>query len=67
MSNTTTTMSEKNIQQVSVQQKIVKTIVLIGLYAFLGAMALIVLFPFYWMIISSLKTLDEYRMSVPTF
>lgn len=60
-------MSEKNIQQVSVQQKIVKTIVLIGLYAFLGAMALIVLFPFYWMIISSLKTLDEYRMSVPTF
>ena len=67
MSNTTTTMSEKNIQQVSVQQKIVKTIVLIGLYAFLGAMALIVLFPFYWMIISSVKTLDEYRMSVPTF
>ena len=67
MSNTTTTMSEKNIQQVSVQQRIVKAIVLIGLYAFLGAMALIVLFPFYWMIISSLKTLDEYRMSVPTF
>ena len=67
MTNTTATMSEKNIQQVSVQQKIVKTIVLIGLYTFLGIMALIVLFPFYWMIISSLKTLDEYRMSVPTF
>ena len=67
MSNTTTTMSEKNIQQVSAKQKVVKTIVLIGVYAFLGIMALIVLFPFYWMIISSLKTLDEYRMSVPTF
>ena len=67
MTNTTTTMKEKNIQQVSVQQKIVKTLVLIGVYAFLGVMALIVLFPFYWMIISSLKTLDEYRMSVPTF
>jgi len=67
MTNTTNTMSEKNIQQVSVKQKIVKTIVLIGVYAFLGIMALIVLFPFYWMIISSLKTLDEYRMSVPTF
>ena len=67
MTNTTTTMSEKNIQQVSVQQKIIKTIVLIGLYTFLGIMALIVLFPFYWMIISSLKTLSEYRMSVPTF
>ena len=67
MTNTTTTMSEKNIQQVSAKQKVVKAIVLIGLYAFLGIMALIVLFPFYWMIISSLKTLDEYRMSVPTF
>ena len=51
----------------SAKQKVIKTIVLIGLYAFLGIMALIVLFPFYWMIISSLKTLDEYRMSVPTF
>lgn len=67
MTNTATTMSEKNIRQISVQQKIVKKIVLIGVYAFLGIMALIVLFPFYWMIISSLKTLDEYRMSVPTF
>ena len=67
MTNTTTIMSEKNIQQVSVRQKLVKTLVLIGLYTFLGVMALIVLFPFYWMIISSLKTLDEYRMSVPTF
>ncbi len=67
MTNNNTTMGEKNIQQVSVEQKIVKTLVLIGVYAFLGIMALIVLFPFYWMIISSLKTLDEYRMSVPTF
>ncbi len=36
-------------------------------YAFLLLMALIVLFPFYWMIISSLKTLDEYRLNTPTF
>ena len=34
---------------------------------FLIVMALVVLFPFYWMLISSVKTLDEYRMSVPTF
>lgn len=67
MTNNTTTMSEKNIQQVSAKQKVGKLLVLIGVYAFLGVMALIVLFPFYWMIISSLKTLDEYRMSVPTF
>jgi len=35
-------------------------------YVFLGIMALIVLFPFYFMIISSLKSLDEYRLAVPT-
>ena len=36
-------------------------------YAFLILIAIVVLFPFYWMIISSLKTLDEYRETVPTF
>ena len=60
-------MQEQNIQQVSVQQKIIQILVKVILYAFLGLMALIVLFPFYWMIISSLKTLQEYRLSVPTF
>ena len=30
-------------------------------------MAVIVLFPFYWMINSSLKSLEEYRLSMPTF
>ena len=62
-----TTMHEKNIQHVSAQQRVVKLLVKCMTYAFLLLMALIVLFPFYWMIISSLKTLDEYRMSVPTF
>ncbi|MBQ9793491.1 MAG: carbohydrate ABC transporter permease, partial [Clostridia bacterium] len=33
---------------------------------FLIVMALIVLFPFYWMLISSVKSIDEYRLSVPT-
>ncbi len=61
------TMSEKDMKNVYTSQKIVKTIVLVGVYAFLFLMALIVLFPFYWMIISSLKTLEEYKMSVPTF
>ncbi|MBE6616928.1 MAG: carbohydrate ABC transporter permease [Ruminococcaceae bacterium] len=60
-------MQEKNMQQVSVQQKIVKIAVKVIVYAFLIAMAVIVLFPFYWMIISSLKSLAEYRESVPTF
>ena len=61
------TMQERNMQQVSARQKVVKTLVMIGVYAFLLLMALIVLFPFYWMLISSVKTLEEYRMSVPTF
>ncbi len=65
--NETKTMRAKDMQQVSAKQKAGKAIVLIGVYVFLMLMALIVLFPFYWMIISSLKTLDEYRMSVPTF
>ena len=60
-------MHEKNMQQVSVQQKIGKLVVKFFVYLFLIIMAVIVLFPFYWMIISSLKTLAEYRLSVPTF
>ena len=60
-------MHEMNMQKVSATQKIVVTAVKIFTYAFLLIMALIVLFPFYWMIISSLKTLDEYRLSIPTF
>ena len=60
-------MKEQNMQQVSAQQRVVKFFVKLFLYAFLIAMAIIVLFPFYWMIISSLKTLEEYRLSVPTF
>ena len=61
------TMHERDLRRETVKQKIVRFLVQFLLYAFLLAMALIVLFPFYWMINSSLKSLDEYRMSVPTF
>ena len=60
-------MQAKNMQQVSAISKGTKIMVQIFTYAFLAVMALIVLFPFYWMIISSLKTLPEYRQAVPTF
>ena len=60
-------MKEADMRQTAVRQKISKTIGKIFVYAFLLIMALIVLFPFYWMIISSLKSLEEYRLSVPTF
>ena len=67
MSNRDKVMHEMNIQKVSAVQKVVMTFVKVVTYTFLLVMALIVLFPFYWMIISSLKTLEEYRLSVPTF
>ncbi len=60
------TMQERDIQKVSAQQKIVKICVQVLLYTFLFVMALIIIFPFYWMIISSLKTTVEYRLPVPT-
>ena len=60
-------MHEKDMQKMSIKQRIVLFLVQFFLYLFLILMAVVVLFPFYWMIISSLKTLDEYRMSVPTF
>ncbi len=61
------TMHEKDMKKETSRQKIIGKIVMVLLYAFLIVMAAIVLFPFYWMINSSLKSLDEYRMSVPTF
>ena len=59
-------MQEHNLQSVSAQQSVLKIVVKGGTYLFLGIMALIVLFPFYWMIISSLKSLEEYRENIPT-
>ena len=60
------TMKAQDLQKTSAQQRVVKVLVQIVTYLFLGIMALIVLFPFYFMIISSLKHPDEYRESVPT-
>ncbi|MBR2930471.1 MAG: carbohydrate ABC transporter permease [Clostridia bacterium] len=54
------------MQQVNAKDKVMKIVVQVLLYLFLGVMALIVLFPFYFMLISSLKTMDEYSLSVPT-
>ena len=59
-------MKDRDMKQVSSRQKAVKIAVKIALYGFLITMGIIVLFPFYWMIISSLKTMNEYRRSIPT-
>ena len=60
------TMQEKDMKKVADTQKIVRIIVKVMLYAFLIAMAIIVLFPFYWMLISSVKSIEEYNRIRPT-
>ena len=59
-------MHERDMQKVSSVQKVEKIIVQAALYLFLGIIAIIVLFPFYWMLISSVKSLAEYNLPVPT-
>ncbi|MBR2340981.1 MAG: carbohydrate ABC transporter permease [Clostridia bacterium] len=59
-------MHDRDMKKVSDKQAVSKILVQVGLYAFLIIMALIVVFPFYWMLISSVKTLDEYNLTVPT-
>ena len=61
------TMKERDMQQITAKQRVVKVLVQILLYTFLTVMAIIVIFPFYWMIISSLKTYDEFRNSTTFF
>ena len=59
-------MQAKNLDKVRTKARVGKVIGTVAIYVFLILIAFVVLFPFYWMIISSLKTLDEYRLSVPT-
>jgi multiple sugar transport system permease protein len=62
-----TTMQDRDIKKASTKQRIVKAVVTTLTYLFLGLIAISVLFPFYWMLNSSLKTPDEYRLPIPTF
>ena len=61
------TMQERDMNKVTKKQKVVKIIVTTAVYIFLFAIAISVLFPFYWMLNSSLKSVEEYRQTVPTF
>ncbi len=67
MSQSSAVMHARDVQKTSSRQMVMKALVQTLTYVFLVIMALIVLFPFYWMLISSVKSLDEYRMSTPTF
>ena len=63
----TVIMHERDIEKTSHLQTVKGVFGTFGRYLFLIIVAIVVLFPFYWMIISSLKTLTEYKLSVPTF
>jgi multiple sugar transport system permease protein len=59
-------MQSRDIEKIKTVARVWKIASTVLIYAFLIFIALIVLFPFYWMIISSLKSLAEYKLSVPT-
>ncbi len=67
MAEKNNTMNEKNLAMVTATQRTVQILVKVLVYAFLIIMAIIILFPFYWMINSSLKSIEEYRLNIPTF
>ncbi len=60
------TMHDKDLRAVSSRQTVVQIAAKVLVYAFLITMAIIIIFPFYWMLISSVKSISEYRLSVPT-
>ena len=60
-------MHARNMKKLSGEQKGLEILGQGLVYLFLFLMAAVMLFPFYWMIISSLKSLTEYRLSRPTF
>lgn len=59
-------MHERDMKKVTSAQKVTKILSQVLIYAFLIIMAIVIIFPFYWMIISSLKSLSEYRLPIPT-
>ena len=59
-------MHAQNMRNTTMKQRWGTVLGKTGVYLFLLLIAFIVLFPFYWMVISSLKSLYEYKMAKPT-
>lgn len=66
MADKSIVMKSKQTTHAAARQTTMKVFGYTFTYVFLILVAIAVLFPFYWMIISSLKTTDEYRLSTPT-
>ena len=57
---------EVDLQKEKSRQRVMRVVVQVLLYAFLIFIAFIIVFPFYFMLISSVKTLDEYKLPMQT-
>ncbi|MBE6669655.1 MAG: carbohydrate ABC transporter permease [Ruminococcaceae bacterium] len=66
MSDKTVKIYEKDLHDATSKQRFVKVGVQVLIYAFLILMAIIIIFPFYWMLISSVKSLEEYKQTIPS-
>ena len=66
MSEKTVKVYQKDLHDATSRQKFVKIGVQVVIYAFLILMAVIIIFPFYWMLISSVKSINEYKETIPT-
>ncbi len=64
--NSDAVMKQKDMDKVVSADRVMKILVKIGIYAFLAFMALVVVFPFYFMLISSLKHPSEFDQAIPT-
>jgi len=60
-------LEEFELRSTDRNAKITGIAVKVFIYLFLLIVAVVVIFPFYWMINSSLKTLTEYKRTIPTF
>jgi multiple sugar transport system permease protein len=59
--------SQEELDKAAKKQKVFKVLKSVLTYVFLFVLAFVMIFPFYWMINSSLKTMDEYYLTIPTF
>ncbi len=69
MENSSTVLFEtpKNVEKTIQKQKIFSIVGKVLIYIFLILVAISTLFPFYWMLNTSFKTMDEYLRLYPTF
>ena len=66
LASTDAVMAARDLERVRQTQKAMKILSTTLIYIFLVAIAVVIIFPFYWMLISSVKSLEEYRFSIPT-